>query len=82
MVKCKEPTKLGLSVFRFLQTMEVIFIYLTHIFLFSIVTCISKQRTDKHLATKYTHATIELRMLLLVARQQSARQLASEVTIT
>jgi hypothetical protein len=47
-----------------------------------IVTCIARQRTDKHLATEYTHATIELRMLLLVARQQSARQSASEVTIT
>jgi hypothetical protein len=31
--------------------------------------------------TRYTHATVELRMLLLVARQQSARQAASEVTI-
>jgi hypothetical protein len=36
------------------------------------VTCIARQRTGKHLATEYTHATIELRMLLLVARQQSA----------
>jgi hypothetical protein len=33
-----------------------------------IVTCIARQRTDKHLATEYMHATIELRMLLLVAR--------------
>jgi hypothetical protein len=40
------------------------------------------QRTGKRLATEYTHTTIELRMLLLVARQQSARQSASEVTIT
>jgi hypothetical protein len=46
------------------------------------VTCIARQRTGKHLATEYTHATIELQMLLLVARQQSARQSASEVTIT
>jgi hypothetical protein len=37
-----------------------------------IVTCIVRQRTGKHLATEYTHATVELRMLLLVARQQSA----------
>jgi hypothetical protein len=29
-----------------------------------------------HLATEYTHATIELRMLFLVARQQSAHQAA------
>jgi hypothetical protein len=36
------------------------------------VTCIARQQTDKHLETEYTHATIELRMLLLVARQQSA----------
>jgi hypothetical protein len=35
-----------------------------------IVKCIARQRTDKHLATEYTHATIELRMLFLVARQQ------------
>jgi hypothetical protein len=34
-----------------------------------IVMCIVRQRTDKHLATEYTHATIELRMLLLVVRQ-------------
>jgi hypothetical protein len=34
--------------------------------------CISRQWTGKHLATEYTHATIELRILLLVARQQSA----------
>jgi hypothetical protein len=34
-----------------------------------IVTCIARQRTGKHLATEYTHATIELRMLLLVIRQ-------------
>jgi hypothetical protein len=47
-----------------------------------IVTCIARQRTDKNLATEYMHATIELRMLLLVARQQSARQAANEVTIT
>jgi hypothetical protein len=47
-----------------------------------IVTCLARQQTDKHLATEYTHATIELRMLLLVARQQSARQAASDVTIT
>jgi hypothetical protein len=40
----------------------------------NILTCITRQRTGKHLATEYTHATIELRMLLLVARQQSARQ--------
>jgi hypothetical protein len=33
--------------------------------------CIAMQQTGKHLATEYTHATIELRMLLLVARQQS-----------
>jgi hypothetical protein len=33
--------------------------------------CIARQRTGKHLATEYTHATIELRTLLLVARQQS-----------
>jgi hypothetical protein len=46
-----------------------------------IVTCIARQRTGKHLATEYTHATIELRMLLLVARQQSERQSASEITI-
>jgi hypothetical protein len=38
----------------------------------NIVMCIARQRTDKHLATEYTHAKIELRMLLLVARQQSA----------
>jgi hypothetical protein len=47
-----------------------------------IVTCIARQRTGKHLATEYTHSTIELRMLLLVARQQSARQSVSKVTIT
>jgi hypothetical protein len=35
-----------------------------------IVTCVARQRTGKHLATEYTHATIELRMLLLVAMQQ------------
>jgi hypothetical protein len=35
------------------------------------VMCIARQRTGKHLATEYTHAAIELRMLLLVARQQS-----------
>jgi hypothetical protein len=46
-----------------------------------IVTCISRQRTGKYLATEYTHATIELRMLLLVATHQSARQPATEVTI-
>jgi hypothetical protein len=40
----------------------------------NIVRCIAKQRTGKHLATEYTHATIELRMLLLVARQKSERQ--------
>jgi hypothetical protein len=34
------------------------------------VTCIARQRTVKHLATEYTHATTELRMLFLVARQQ------------
>jgi hypothetical protein len=34
-------------------------------------TFIVRQRTGKHRATEYTHATIELRMLLLVARQQS-----------
>jgi hypothetical protein len=34
------------------------------------VTCIARQRTGKHLATEYTNAAIELRMLLLVARQQ------------
>jgi hypothetical protein len=45
------------------------------------VTCIARQQTDKHLATEYTDETIELRMLFLVARQQSARQAASEVTI-
>jgi hypothetical protein len=56
--------------------MSLIYIYIY------IVTCIARQRTDKHLATEYTQATIELRMLLLVARQQSARQAASEVTIT
>jgi hypothetical protein len=36
-----------------------------------IVTCIARQRTGKHLATEYTNATIELRMLLPVAKQQS-----------
>jgi hypothetical protein len=36
-----------------------------------IVTCIARQRSGKHLATEYTHTTIELRMLLLVASQQS-----------
>jgi hypothetical protein len=46
------------------------------------VTCIARQRNGKHLATEYTDAKIELRMLLLVARQQSARQSASEVTVT
>jgi hypothetical protein len=40
--------------------------------MYDIVTCIARQRTGKHLATEYTHATRELRMLLLVARQQSA----------
>jgi hypothetical protein len=48
----------------------------------NIVTCIARQRTGKHLAAKYTHATIELRMLLLVARQQSARQYAGNMAIT
>jgi hypothetical protein len=38
--------------------------------IFYIVTCIARQQTDKHLATEYTHATIELRMLILVARQR------------
>jgi hypothetical protein len=37
----------------------------------NIVTCMARQRTGKHLATEYTHATIELRILLLVARQES-----------
>jgi hypothetical protein len=41
---------------------------------FNIVTCFARQRTGKHLATEYTHATIEFRMLLLVPRQQPARQ--------
>jgi hypothetical protein len=36
------------------------------------VTCTARQRTGKHLATEYKHAAIELRILLLVARQQSA----------
>jgi hypothetical protein len=40
----------------------------------NIVTCIARQRTGKHPVTEYIHATIELRMLLLVARQQSARK--------
>jgi hypothetical protein len=40
------------------------------------VTCTAKQQTDKYLETEYTHATIELRMLLRVARQPSARQQA------
>jgi hypothetical protein len=39
-----------------------------------IITCIARQRTDKYLATEYTQTTIEFRMLLLVAGQQSARQ--------
>jgi hypothetical protein len=38
------------------------------------VTCIARQRTGKHLTTEYTHATIELQMLLPVARQQSEHQ--------
>jgi hypothetical protein len=38
----------------------------------NIVTCIARQRAGKHLATEYAHATIKLRMLLLIARQQSA----------
>jgi hypothetical protein len=46
------------------------------------VPCIARKQTGKHHATEYTHATIELRMLLLVARQQPERQSASEVTIT
>jgi hypothetical protein len=46
------------------------------------VTCIARQRTGKHLATEYTHATIQLGMLLLVARQQSPSHSTSEVTIT
>jgi hypothetical protein len=37
------------------------------------VMCIARQRTGKHLATEYTHATTELRTSFLVARQQSAR---------
>jgi hypothetical protein len=37
----------------------------------NIVTCIARQRTGKHLATEYTQTTIELQMLLIVARQQS-----------
>jgi hypothetical protein len=44
--------------------------------------CTAKQQTNKHLATECTHATRELQMLFLVARQQSARQAASDVTIT
>jgi hypothetical protein len=36
------------------------------------VMCTARQRTGKHLATDYTHATIQLRMLLVVARPQSA----------
>jgi hypothetical protein len=47
-----------------------------------IVTCIARQQTDKHLMTEYTHATTELQMLLLVAKQQSERQAASKATIT
>jgi hypothetical protein len=39
---------------------------------YNIVTCIARQRTGNHLATEYTHATIELTMLLVVAKQQSA----------
>jgi hypothetical protein len=39
--------------------------------IFDIVTCIARQMTGKHLATEYAQATIELRKLLLVARQQS-----------
>jgi hypothetical protein len=37
---------------------------------YNTVICIARQRTSKHLATEYTHATTELRMLLLVARHQ------------
>jgi hypothetical protein len=36
------------------------------------VTRIARQLTGKHLATEYTHATIQLRMLLRVVKQQSA----------
>jgi hypothetical protein len=46
------------------------------------VTCIARQQTDKHLMAEYTHTTIELRMLFLVARQQSARQAASNINVT
>jgi hypothetical protein len=35
------------------------------------VAYIARQQTGKHLATAYTHTTIELRMLLFVANQQS-----------
>jgi hypothetical protein len=35
-----------------------------------------------HPATEYTHATIVLRMLFLVARQQSASQATSEAITT
>jgi hypothetical protein len=48
----------------------------------NIVTCIARQQTDKHLKTEYTHATTKLWMVFLVARQQSARRAASDVTIT
>jgi hypothetical protein len=43
----------------------------TYIYIY-IVTCIARQQTDKNLATEYTYATIELRMLFLVARQREA----------
>jgi hypothetical protein len=33
--------------------------------------CIARQQTGKHLAAEYMQATIELPMLLLLARQQS-----------
>jgi hypothetical protein len=59
----------------------MLFREMTVVYSENIVTCIARQRTGKHLASEYTNATIELRMLLLVARQQSARQSASEVTI-
>jgi hypothetical protein len=44
--------------------------------------CIARQRTGKYLSTEYTHGKIELRMSLLVARQQSARQYAGNMAIT
>jgi hypothetical protein len=47
---------------------------LSPISVYDIVTCIAREWTCKHLATEYMHTTIELLMLLLGARQQSAHQ--------